>query len=104
MQRPLVDRAQVFLGMRIAGACAVAAGWVLVVFVLWIVGGMAELDAEPGESATPAVLALAAMVTAFAVGALMLLVRPRPLRTPYAVLAVGLMILGAAPVVVLLAI
>lgn len=90
--------------MRIVGACGVAAGWVLSVFVLWLIGGMADLDAEPGDSATPAVLALAAMVTAFAVGALMLLVRPKPLRTPYAIFAVGLMTLGAAPIVVLLAV
>lgn len=103
LQRPCVDLAQVFLVLRIVGACGVATVWVLVVFLVWIVGGLAGLDAEPGDSTTPAVLALAAMVTALAVGALMLLVRPKPLRTPYAMFALVLMILGATPIVLLLA-
>lgn len=103
LQRPRVDLAHVFLVVRIVGACGVAAVWVLLVFVVWIAGGMTELDAEPGDSTTAAMVGLAAMVTAFAVGALMLLVRPRPLRTPYAIFALLLMILGAAPIVVLLA-
>lgn len=62
---------------------------------------MAELDAEPGDSATPAALALVVMITAFAAGALMLLIRPKPLRALYAISALVLMTLGAVPIAVL---
>lgn len=94
--------AQVLLVLRILGACVVAALWVLAVFVAWITRDLVRLEADSGDP-TWVVLLLLTPVTALAAGAAMLLVQPKPLRTPYSVTALLLVITGAAAVSVLIA-
>lgn len=103
MRQPRVELARVFLFLRIVGACAIALSWVYVVLILWIVSGMSAFDDEPGHSSTWATVLLLVAVTSFACGALMLLVRPKPLWTPYSFLGALLIIVGLAPMAVVLA-
>ncbi len=95
--------AQAVLCLRILGACAVSGLWIYTVFILWITRDLATLDAEPGDDTTWVVVLLLAAITAFALGTVMILVQPKPRRTPYTVAALFLMITGAVPLAVLLA-
>lgn len=96
------------LCLRILGACAVSGAWIFTVLIAWITRDLMTLDAEPGDHTTwmgltRIVVWLMAPITALALGAVMLLVQPKPLRTPYIVAALFLMIVGTVPLAVLLA-